>query len=491
MRSHGVRALTGTGGAPSASARRATLAVGAVTTLALLMTACGSGSSSSNPSAGAPTTGSSGATATTSGATATTSGAAPTTAGGSTSPTTAASGGKTVDITFWTANDNQAEIKYLDSHFDASHPGVKVKGEYITSSDETTAKEVAAIKTGTEPNVVIGQDPSQLPFLAESGKVVPLNGKFDSLTNALYPGIKTALFYKGQQLGMALGGVGDFVLFYNKKDFAAAGIAGPPSTWTQLETDASKLSDPAKHHYGIYIPLGSSEWISYDWEAQLWADGGQLLNANDTKVAFDSPAGLQALTTWYDLVQKDNAAPTTSYEQAGSFDGANAFAGNDVAMVIDGPWAVADAQTAKLSFAVAPFPKGSKGGATNIGIGVASEFDHGTAQDNAATQFIEWLAEPAQGAYLTAQSGGLPSAPAQVGQPAVQKAIRTTFGYSVFAANLKYGHTRPSIPAYAAISLALSNAIDACLSGKVTPAQALATAAKQGNAAIASAGSSS
>jgi hypothetical protein len=72
---------------------------------------------------------------------------------------------------------------------------------------------------------------------------------------------------------MALGGVGDYVLFYNKKDFAKAGISSPPATWTQLESDAIKLSDPAKHHYGIYIPFGTDEWISYDWESLLWAAG--------------------------------------------------------------------------------------------------------------------------------------------------------------------------------------------------------------------------
>jgi multiple sugar transport system substrate-binding protein len=458
---------------------RRTVSAGAVIGAAvLLLAACGGGSSSTNPNAG-------GSSSTTSGSTGT-SGSGPSTTVGSSS-----GGGKTVDISYWTSNSSKTEISYLDSHFDATHPGIKVQGEYITSSDDTTAKEVAALKSGTEPNVVIGQDPSQLPFLAESGKVVPLNGKMTALTNSLYSGIREALFYKGQQLGMALGGVGDFVLFYNKKDFAAAGITGPPTTWTQLEADAIKLSDPSKHRYGIYIPLGSAEWISYDWEAQLWADGGQFLNSTDTKTAFDSPAGVQALTTWYDLVQKDHAAPTTSYEEAGSYDGANAFAGNDVAMVIDGQWAIATSQTAHLSFGVAPFPRGTAGGATNIGIGVASEFDHGTAENNAATQFIEWLAEPAQGAYLTAESGGLPSAPAQLDQPTLKAAEKSTFGYSVFAENLKYGHTRPSIPAYAAISLDLSNEINACLTGQISPAAALAKAAKEGNEAIANGGSSS
>ena len=134
--------------------------------------------------------------------------------------------GGTVTVTYWTEG-TQAEINYIDTQFDKSHPGIKAVGQYIASADESTAKEVSAIKSGTEPNVVIGQDPSALPLLAESGKVVDLTAALKTQTAELYPGIRSALFYQGKQLGMALGGVGDYVLFYNKKDFAAAGHHRP------------------------------------------------------------------------------------------------------------------------------------------------------------------------------------------------------------------------------------------------------------------------
>lgn len=391
----------------------------------------------------------------------------------------------TVKITYWSSS-KQSEIDYLDAHFNASHKGIKVKGQYIASSDDLTAKEVSAIKSGTEPNVVIGQDPSSLPLLAESGKVVDLKKPLSAETNALYPGIKSALFYKGKQLSFALGGVGDYVLFYNKKDFAKAGIAKPPTTWTELETDAVKLSDPGKHHYGIYIPLGSAEWISYAWEGLLWANGGQFLSDDGKKVAFNSQAGVDALTTWVYLVQKDHAAPTTSFAQAGSYDGAPAFASNAVSMIIEGQFALAPFRSAKIDFGVAPFPNGTSGkSATGIGVGVASVFDKGGRANDAATTFVKWLGAPAQGAYLTATSSGLPSAPAQLTQPAVKKEAAGDPTYPVFANQLKTGQSRPTIPAYAAISQSLSTQIDAALRGSISPQQALSKAAAAGNKAIA------
>src|SRR6202453_5065150 len=320
--------------------------------------------------------------------------------------------GGTTTVTYWTEG-TQAETNYIDTTFDKTHPGIKAVGQYISSADESTAKEIAAIKTGTEPNVVIGQDPSALPLLAESGKIVDLTSALKTQTADLYPGIRSALSYQGKELGIALGGVGDYVLFYNKKDFAAAGISAPPTTWAQLETDAIKLSNPAKHRYGIYIPFGTDEWISYDWESWLWSNGGQLVNSAGTKTAFDSPAGVAALTLWANLVKKDHAAPTTSYAQAGSYDGAPAFASNAVAMIVEGQWALSEFKN--IDYGVAEMPAGTSGhSAANIGIGVASVFDHGTSANNAAITFVQWLASPAQGAYLTQQSSGLPSGPAQL-----------------------------------------------------------------------------
>jgi ABC-type glycerol-3-phosphate transport system substrate-binding protein len=404
--------------------------------------------------------------------------------GSSSSSATAGSSSSPVTVTYWSSG-TQAEISYIDTQFDKAHPGIKAVGQYIASADQSTAKEIAAIKSGTEPNVVIGQDPSSLPLLAQSGKVVDLTSALKPETDALYPGIRTALMYQGKQLGFALGGVGDYCLFYNKTDFKNAGITSPPTTWAEVEQDAIKLSNPAKHHYGIYIPLGSSEWISYLWEGFLWANGGQFLSSDGKSVAFDSKAGVDALTTWVNLIRKDHAAPMNSYAEAGSYDGAPAFAGDNVSMIVEGQFALQPFRDAKIDFGVAPFPTGTSGkSATGIGVGVASVFDHGDSANKAAEEFLQWLGQPAQGAYLTAQSSGLPSAPNQLTQPAVRKEAASDPTYKVFADQLKTGQSRPTIPAYAAISTALSTEIDAALRGTISPADALAKAAQQGNQAI-------
>lgn len=389
-----------------------------------------------------------------------------------------------VSFTYWTSGWGPKEIATIDSTFDAANPGYKAEGQYISTSDEYLPKVISALKTGTQPTVLTDQNPSDLPLIAESGKLIPLNGMLGQLTDKLYPGIRASVFYRGKQLGMALADEGDIALFYNKSDFAQAGITSPPQTWTQLVADAAKLTVPAKNRYGFYVPTGDAEWISYDWEALLWADGGSLLNSSQTKATFDSPAGVQALTTWVDMVRKQKVAPATSFASGGNFDGPTAFSSNAVAMIIDGPWLEGEVPSS-LKYGIALFPAGSKGRATNIGIGVVALLKTTPAQDKAGLAFIKFLASPKEGAYLAATGGGLPSSPAQLSEPSLKQAAAKNPYYKVFAANERYGQVRPITPAYTAISQDLWTEINAAISGSVTPSQALRTAANEADQALA------
>lgn len=394
-----------------------------------------------------------------------------------------ASASSRVSFTYWTSGLSPTEITTIDNAFNAANPGYKVTGDFIAKSDEFLPKVTAALKTGTQPTVVMDQQPYDLPFYQESGKLVPLNGKLTALTNALYPGIKASLFYRGQQLGMAISGVGDIALFYNKTDFAAAGIKSPPATWTQLVADAVKLTDPAAKRWGFYVPTGDAEWISYDWEPVLWGDGGSLLNNDQTKATWDTSAGVQALTTWVNLIHKEKAAPNQSFAAGGNFDGPTAFTSNAVAMITDGPWLEGEVSP-NLNYGVAPYPAGSVGPSTNIGLGVAALFKTTTAEDQAGLAFIKFLATPKEGAYLAEESGGLPDSSDQLGQPLLKKAESNKW-YSVFANEEKSGGVRPISPVWGAVSADLYTEINDALAGKTTPANALSTAAKEADAQLA------
>lgn len=388
-----------------------------------------------------------------------------------------------VTFTYWTSGWGTSEIAAIDKAFDAANPGYKAEGSFIAKSDEFLPKVTAALKTNTQPTVVIDQQPYDLPFYQQSGKLIPLTGKVPA-TNRLYPKIKSALFYHGQQLGMALSGFGDIALYYNKADFAAAGIKTPPATWAQLKVDALKLTDPSAKRWGFYVPLGDSEWISYDWEPVLWGDGGNLLNSAGTKATFDSMAGVQALTTWVNLI-KDKAAPASSFASNGSYDGGNAFESNAVAMVTDGIWVDFATVPKGFSYGVAPFPAGTAGKSTNIGLAVSALFKTTSAEDQGGLAFIKFLSTPQEGAYIASQDYGEPDSPDQVNEPAIKALPAKAPGYNTFTDIVKYGGVRPLTPEWGAISADLYTAINKALSGSVSPAEALHTAAQQADALLA------
>jgi multiple sugar transport system substrate-binding protein len=396
---------------------------------------------------------------------------------------TSASASSPVTFTYWTSGWGTTQIAAVDKAFDAANPGYKAVGAFIAKSDEFLPKVTAALKTNTQPTVVIDQQPYDLPFYQESGKLIPLTGKVPA-TNSLYPEIKKSLFYHGQQLGMALSGFGDIGLYYNKADFAAAGIKAPPKTWTQLTADAIKLTDPAAKRWGFYVPMGDASWISYDWEPVLWGDGGSLLNNAGTKATFDSPAGVKALSTWVDIL-KDKAAPAASFAVGGSSDGGNAFESNAVAMVTDGVWVSLATFPKGFSYGVAPFPSGSAGPSTNIGLAVTALFKTTTTEDQGGLAFIKFLSTPAEGAWIASQDFGEPDSPNQVGLPALKPIAAKATGYNVLTSIVKYAGAQPIIPQWGAISADLETEISDAVAGKVTPTQALTTAAQEADALLA------
>ena len=66
----------------------------------------------------------------------------------------------------------------------------------------------------------------------------------------------------------------------------------------------------------------------------LWQAGGDLLTADNTKPAFDSPAGLAALQQLHDMAVTDKSV----YLDTGNGNYLNLFNSGKIAMLWTGPW---------------------------------------------------------------------------------------------------------------------------------------------------------
>lgn len=89
----------------------------------------------------------------------------------------------------------------------------------------------------------------------------------------------------------------DFRMFqYNKKDFAKAGISGPPATFEELRNDLVTLKQKGVKQYPLGWPLEPMEDNPQAWYLLILAMGGQLFDATN-KPQFTEPgsAGYKAL----------------------------------------------------------------------------------------------------------------------------------------------------------------------------------------------------
>ena len=84
-------------------------------------------------------------------------------------------------------------------------------------------------------------------------------------------------------------------------------------------------------------------------------------------------------------------------------------------MIVEGQWAVSEFN-ANVDYGVAELPGGHLRSLRHRHRHRRGDACSTTARraNNAAVTFVQWLSSPAQGAYLTATSGGLPSGPGQL-----------------------------------------------------------------------------
>ena len=96
-------------------------------------------------------------------------------------------------------------------------------------------------------------------------------------------------------------------LYYNKAEFAAAGISGPPATWSEFVADAKKLTKGG--HYGLTLEAGQipeNVHLAFELSQQ---QGGSFFDSAG-KPTFDTPQNVAAVKQMIDFMQTDKIANT-------------------------------------------------------------------------------------------------------------------------------------------------------------------------------------
>ncbi len=194
----------------------------------------------------------------------------------------------------------------------------------------------------TLPDLLMLDNPD-LQQIAQTGALTPLD-QYGIDSSGFAKGILSASTYQGKVYGLAPE-VNTIALFYNKDMLAKAGVA-VPTTWDQLKAAAAKLTRPGR--YGMAVDADASFESAWQFLPFLWSNGG------DEK-QLDTPQAAQALQLWVDLVRSGSMSKSVlDWTQP---DVSDQFIAGRTAMMINGPWQIADLNQAKnLHWGVAPIP---------------------------------------------------------------------------------------------------------------------------------------
>ena len=239
-------------------------------------------------------------------------GAAPAAGGGAASPSKA-------KVTLrWDVSDatdvpTMVEMgKKAAALFAAKFPNIEIIAE--PPPEEAKQQILTQMIAGNAPDV-IGYCCDTLPFWAQKKQLVGLNPFVDKdMTKeqiADYPKPHWDAFANPHVGRFALPMyMGTIVLYYNKDLFDAKGVKYPDNTWTwaldgsgTYEAASLKLTDEAKKAWGTSIGDGPDRL-----QQKLAGNGAHWVDPkDDTKSAFDQPAGLDALQWVWDRIWKDKS----------------------------------------------------------------------------------------------------------------------------------------------------------------------------------------
>jgi multiple sugar transport system substrate-binding protein len=178
----------------------------------------------------------------------------------------------------------------LVTGFNAQYPNVEVKVEVLPWADRNT-KLTTALAAGAGPDVgYLNAD--FVPQHAGDGNLEAVDDVIADEIDDFLENARTNLSVDGTLYAVpTLSSV--TTLLYNTKVFEAAGLTAYPKTWEEL-----LAAGPAIKASGNFLTsyAGSLEsTLNLSYFPLLWQAGGEVINAEGTAAAFNSPEGLEAL----------------------------------------------------------------------------------------------------------------------------------------------------------------------------------------------------
>ncbi|MBP3967134.1 ABC transporter substrate-binding protein [Paenibacillus lignilyticus] len=266
----------------------------------------------------------------------------------------------TITMTY-TGDENATKVlkaridKYLDKSLNIEVQVTPIPG------GEYWDKVTTMFAGGTQPDVLFMSEP--LKKFASQGKLLDMNSYIEASStfnkDDFYPASLEFYQYDGKQYGIPQD-LNTALFFYNEDMFKAAGLKTPWElyeagnwTWDTYLDAAQKLTlkdGDRVTQFGTSYP-GIGPWWYSAW---VFTNGGNYLNEDSSKSAFNDPKVIASLAFTSELSNKYGVAPSPA--SGGQDVTGMSFATGKIAMEANFSWAIGGYKTLPFKWNVAPMP---------------------------------------------------------------------------------------------------------------------------------------
>jgi len=379
------------------------------------------------------------------------------------------------EVKFWYLwNGKEAEyVESLIKDFNASQDKYTVKGLSVPDEQKITI----ALSSGQGPDITDNFS-NKTATLADTGVLEPLDDYIKKSNYDLSDFIPAALQsvqYEGKTYALPIN-VNFYMMFYNKKLFAEAGISAPPKTDKELLDAAIKLTK-VNSDKTINV-LGFPDFPNvYYVNPMTFALGGSFASA-DGKLTPNNPGAIAAINLLRSYREKFGNDNVSKFNASSKYlDATDPFITNKQAIRFDGPWfgnTVKNVLKIDLDYGIAPMP-GPDGKPELAGGGEISTSTFFIAKNSknkdGAWAFMSWLMSKPAMTKFNSMFGNLPARSSVYNDPAFQNIPDfTIFSQAALNKNLK---AFPSTPSQIEYGKLISDNFELAVSGKKTAEEAL------------------
>jgi multiple sugar transport system substrate-binding protein len=280
------------------------------------------------------------------------------------------------------------------------------------------------------------------------------------------------------------------IMCYNKKLFRNAGLdpERPPEDWNQVYDMAKKITS-APAYYGYGFPAMKQEETAMRFFGMLYSAGGQILTDDMKKAAFNSDAGVKALSFHVKMIEDGltpNSVVAGDYMEIDIAVFQDKFAMSYMTKTLGlAKKHIADLTPEKFKqdFGAAPIPKAPGGEWSTMSGGYLLSVPTGAKHPDLAWELISIGATADSQYKYTSARGYVPTFYSLMKKPEDYLSVDPYF--NVILNSLPYAHFRPGLPQYTEISAAIQDAIQAAVLGQASPKAALDAAAAKVNQLLA------